>query len=205
MRRSIPCSFLNSIGDVVHQGLVPVVAAQMGVAVGGEDLEDPVGDVEDRDVERAAAQVEDGDLLVLLLVEAIGQRRRRRLVDDPRHLQPGDLAGVLGRLPLAVVKIRRHRDHRLADLVAQVALRRFLELSQDQGRDLRRRVVFLVGVDLDKLVRPPDDLVGDHLFLGLDLVMAAAHEPLDRVDRFGRVGDRLALRRVADQARPPWA
>ncbi len=83
--------------------------------------------------------------------------------------------------------------------MAQVAFGRFLELSQDQRRDLGRRVVFLVGVDLDELVRPPDDLVGDHLLFGLDLVMAAAHEPLDRVDRLGGVGDRLALRRVADQ------
>ena len=114
-------------------------------------------------------------------------------------LEPGDLAGVLGRLPLTVVKIGRDRDHGLADLVAQIALRRFLELSQDQRRDLGRRVVFLVGVDLDEVARPPDDLVRDHLFFGLDLVMAAAHEPLDRVDRLGRVGDRLALRRVADQ------
>ena len=202
MRRSIPCSFLNSFGDVVHQGLVPVVAAQMSVAVGRKHLEDAVGHVEDRDVERAAAQVEDGDLLVLLLVEPVGQRRRGRLVDDPRDLEPGDLAGVLGRLPLAVVKISRHRDHGLADLVPQVALGRLLELAQDHRRDLGRRVILLVRVDLDELVRPPHNLVGDHLLLGLHLVMTAPHEPLDRVDRLGGVGDRLALGRVADQHVP---
>ena len=161
-----PLLLLELVGDVVDQGLVPVVAAQVGVAVGREDLEDAVGDVEDRDVERAAAEVEDGDLLVLLLVEPIGQRRGRRLVDDPRDLQPGDLAGVLGGLPLAVVEVGRDGDDRLADLVAQIALRGFLELAQDQRRDLRRRVILAVDVHLHKIARPADDLVGDHLLFG---------------------------------------
>ena len=119
MRRSIPCSFLNSFGDVIHQGFIPVVAAEMSVAVGRKHLEDAVGHVEDRDVEGAAAQVEDRDLLVLLLLKAVGQRRGGRLVDDPRDFEPGDLARILGRLPLTVVKISRDRDDRLADLVPQ--------------------------------------------------------------------------------------
>ena len=119
LRRSIALLLLELVGDVVDQRLVPVVAAQVGVAVGREDLEDAVGHVEDRDVERAAAEVEDGDLLVLLLVEPVGQGRGGRLVDDPRDLQAGDLAGVLGRLPLAVVEVGRDGDDRLADLVAR--------------------------------------------------------------------------------------
>ena len=136
-----PLLLLELVGDVVDQGLVPVVAAEVGVAVGREDLEDAVADVEDRDVERAAAEVEDRDLLVLLLVEAVGQGRGGRLVDDPGDFQAGDLAGVLGRLALAVVEVGRDGDHRLADLVAEVALGRLLELAEDQRRDLRRRVV----------------------------------------------------------------
>jgi len=43
----------------------------------------------------AAAQVEHGNLLVLLLLQAIGERRGRGFVDDPLDLQPGDPAGVL--------------------------------------------------------------------------------------------------------------
>ena len=38
-----PLLFLELVGDVVDQGLVPVVAAQVGVAVGREHLEDAVG------------------------------------------------------------------------------------------------------------------------------------------------------------------
>ena len=48
----------------------------------------------DRDVEGAAAQVEDRYQAVLALVEPVGERRGSRLVDDAQHLEAGDLAGV---------------------------------------------------------------------------------------------------------------
>jgi hypothetical protein len=41
--------------------MVEVVAAEEGVAVGGLHLEHAVADFEDGDVERAAAEVVDGD------------------------------------------------------------------------------------------------------------------------------------------------
>ena len=84
--------------------------------------------------------------------------------------------------------------------VAQVGLGGLLELAQDHRRDLRRRVLLAVDVHLDQLVGPADDLVGDQLLFRLDLVVPAAHEALDRVDRAPRVGDRLPLGRVADEA-----
>ena len=60
-------------------------------------LEDAVADVEDRDVERAAAEVEDGDLLVGLLVQAVGQAISPAAVGSLMmrlDLEAGDLAGV---------------------------------------------------------------------------------------------------------------
>jgi hypothetical protein len=54
-------------------------------------LEDAVADLEDRDVERAAAEVVHRDRLVLLLVEAVGERRSGRLVDDARTSSPAIL------------------------------------------------------------------------------------------------------------------
>ena len=105
----MPWSFLNSATSQSMSALVEVVAAEVRVAVGGLHLEHALGQLEHRDVVGAAAQVEHGDLLVLLLVEAVGQRRRRRLVDDAEHVEAGDLAGVLGGLALGVVEVRRAR------------------------------------------------------------------------------------------------
>jgi hypothetical protein len=53
------------------------------VSVRGLHFEDAFTELQDRDVECAAAEVVDGDELVLLLVEAVGQRGRGGLVDDP--------------------------------------------------------------------------------------------------------------------------
>ena len=187
----------------VDDALVEVVAAEVRVAVGRLDLEHALAQLEDRDVERAAAQVVDGDLLVVLLVEAVGERRRGGLVDDPLDLEARDAAGVLGRLALRVVEVGRDGDDRLGDLLAEVRLGVGLELLEDHRRDLGRRVALAVGDDLDAVgLGVLLDRVRDEGLRALDLgvVPAAAHEALDRVDGVGRVGDRLALGQLADDA-----
>ena len=183
---------LELVGHVVDQALIEVVAAEVGVAVGADDAEHAVGHFEHRDVERAAAEVEHDDLLVLLLVQAVGQRGGRRLVDDPRHLQAGDLAGVLGGLPLGVVEIRRDGNHGLVHLVAQVGFGGFLELPQGERGNLRRRVIVAVDVNLDVVFRAADHLVGHDFLFGGHFVVAASHETLDRRDGARGVGDRLS-------------
>ena len=87
--------------------MVEILAAEEGVAIGGFHLEHAVADFEDRNVEGAAAQVVNRDRAVVLLVHAVGERGGGRLVDDAKHFEPGDLAGVLGRLALGVVEIGR--------------------------------------------------------------------------------------------------
>jgi len=98
------------------------------VAVGRFHFHHAFAHFEDRNVERAAAEIVNRDGFVLLLVQPVSQRRRRRLIDDTHHFQTGNLAGVLGGLPLRVVEVRRHRDHRLRDLLPQVRFGRFLSL-----------------------------------------------------------------------------
>ena len=111
-------------------------------------LEDAVADLEHRHVERAAAEVEDEDRLVrAFLVEAVGERGGRGLVDDAQHLEAGDLAGLLGGLALGVVEVRGDGDHGLDDRVAEVRLGVALELLQDAGADLLRGVLLAVDVD----------------------------------------------------------
>ncbi len=135
------------------------------------------------------------------LVEAIGERGRGRLVDDAQHFEAGDLAGVLGGLTLGVVEVGGNGDDGLLDLLAEIGFRRLLHLLQDEGGDLRGRIGLAVGLDPGVAVRGLDDLVGDELLVLLDhrVVVAAADQALDREDGLFRIGDRLALGRLADE------
>ncbi len=118
-----------------EQQIVDVVAAQVRVAVGGQHFEDAVLELQDRNVEGAAAEVVHGDDAVLALVEAVGERRGGRLVDQAQHFETGDAAGVLGGLALRVVEVRRHGDDGLAVLAPRNTLRR----SASAGAGRRRR------------------------------------------------------------------
>ena len=167
------------LGDEpVDDALVPVVAAEVRVARGALDLEHAVADLEHRHVERAAAEVEDEDrLVVAFLVEPVRERGRGGLVDDAQHLEARDLAGLLGGLALGVVEVGGHGDDGLVHGLAEVALGVALQLHQDAGADLLRLVRLAVDVDLP----------------------VGAHVALDRADRAIGVGDGLALGDLADQ------
>ena len=95
----------------------------------------PSSSSEHGDVEGAAAQIVDGEGAVLLLLQAVGERRRGRLVDQAQHLEAGQARGVLGGLALGVVEVRGHGDDRAAD-VAKLVLGLLLEDPQDLGADL---------------------------------------------------------------------
>ena len=185
--------------DPILNALVEVVAAEVRVAVGGLDLDHAFADFEDRDVEGPAAEVVDGDDLVLLLVHTVGQGRGRRLVDDPFDLEAGDLTGVLGGLALAVVEVGRNGDDRPLDLFPEVVLGGLFQLLEDERRDLGRGVQLAVRLDADVAVLGLGHLERDLLDLLADFAVSPAHESLDRVDGIFRVGHPLSFRDLADQ------
>ena len=82
LRRSTPCSFWNSSASASMMRWSKSSPPRCVSPFGRLDAEDAVRDLEDRDVERAAAEVVDGDALGVLLVEAVRERGGRRLVDD---------------------------------------------------------------------------------------------------------------------------
>jgi hypothetical protein len=96
---------LERVGQIFDDLGVEILAAEEGVAIGGLHLEHAVADLQDRDVERAAAKVVDRDRLAVLLLQPVGERSRGRLVDDAQHFKTGNLAGILGRLALRVVEV----------------------------------------------------------------------------------------------------
>ena len=102
--------------------------------MGRADLEHAVADLEDRDVEGATAEVEDENrLVVVALVEPVGEGGRGRLVDDAQHFEPGDRARLGGGGALGVVEVGGNGDDRLGHLFAQVGLGVALEFHQGAG------------------------------------------------------------------------
>ena len=188
-------------GQPFDYGLVEVVASEVGVTVGGLDLEHTVAELEYGYIESTATEVVDGDLHVLvLLVETVCKRCRGRLVDDTLHLETRDLAGLLGGLALRVGEVSGHRDDRLGHFLAQVVLGRLLHLLKDDRRNLLRRILASVDVYAGRVVVAAHYAVGHAGNLVAYLVVGLAHESLDREYGVLRIGDRLTLGGVADLA-----
>ncbi|ELY37977.1 putative NAD-specific glutamate dehydrogenase [Halalkalicoccus jeotgali B3] len=173
-----PVVVLELLGEVVDDRVVPVVATQIVVPVGRDDLVNPTSEIENGDVEGSPTEVVDENGLVRIVVEPVGHRGGGRLVDDALDLEAGDLAGVLRRLALLVVEVRWHRDDGLLDVVAEVLLGVAFNLLEDHRRELFGRVLFA---------------------LDLDGIIVLAHVAFDRGDRPVGVLDRLVLRRFADE------
>src|SRR5690242_14323479 len=101
---------MNVVEGNGDKQIVDVVATEMSVAIGGDDFEDAVVKLKDRNVEGATAKVVDGNNAILFLVETVGQGGGRWLVYEAKHIQTGDASGIFCGLPLSVVEVRRHRD-----------------------------------------------------------------------------------------------
>ncbi len=178
--------------------VVDVIAAEVGVAAGGDDLEDALVQLEDGDVEGAAAEVVDGDDAVFAaveLVEAIRERGGGGLVYETKDVEAGDAARVLGGLALRVVEVGGNGDDGLGDRRAEEAFGVFLELQQDVRGDLGRREREAADVELQHLARLETfrELKGEEFEFGFDVPDVAAHEPLDGVDRvFGVMQEDVA-------------
>ena len=126
---------LELIHDPGNDRVVPVVAAQVGVAVGSFYFEDAVADFQHGNIEGAAAKVINGDVFIGLLVQAVGQGRSGRFVDDAAHFQAGDFTGGLGRVALGVVEIGGNGNHGFRDGFAQFRFSVGFQLGQHHGSD----------------------------------------------------------------------
>ncbi|MNQ77510.1 NAD-specific glutamate dehydrogenase [compost metagenome] len=159
-------------------------------------------DFDHRDVEGTATQViDDHGVVALGLVHTVGQRRGGRLVDDALDVQTGDAPGILGGLALAVVEIRRNRDHRFGYWLAEIVFGGLLHLLENLGRNLWRRHLLAIHFDPGVAVVGLDDLVRHHLDVFLHNVFfeAATDQALHRIQGVMRIGHCLTLGRLANQ------
>src|SRR5690606_19669936 len=120
--------------NVVHEPVVEVVSAQVGVAVGRQNFEGRfafvVSQLQDSNVEGSAAKVVYGDLFVFFALDSGRQSGRGRLVDNTLNVEAGDLSSVVGGLALSIVKVGRNGNDRFSYRFAQVSFGVCLDLLQ---------------------------------------------------------------------------
>ena len=116
----------------------------MIVSRGGKNLYDAVPYLYNRHVKCSSAKIVHKYLLRLTIVQSIGKSRRCRLIYDSKHIQPRYSSGILGRLPLAVVKISGDCYDCIRYRSAQITLSIALQLCKYDGRYLLRRIILAV-------------------------------------------------------------
>merc|ERR1719506_1002879 len=196
---------VEDLDEVFHDALVEILASQVCVAIGRDDLEDAVVDREQRHVECAAAKVVHKNVLLCLLVETVRDGRGSGLVDDPENLKAGDGSRILSRLALRVVEVGRHSDDGVLHLLAEVVLRGLLHLRQHHRGDLLRHELLRLALHLHRdhrLATLVHKVEREELLVALNrlLVVLAPDEALHVEKRLGRVDRGLGLRGLADQA-----
>ena len=170
--------------DVVQRDgdeeVVDVVAAEVRVAAGCDDLEDSLMQFEDGNIECAAAEVVHRDDAVFLLVEPVRQSCCRRLIHEAKDFESGDTTGVFSGLALRVVEVCGHGDDGLRDGVAEESLGILLQLLQDVGGDLGRRQCQTADAQAERLA-------------GFGVVGQAEREELQFRFNVGQVASHQAL------------
>ncbi|QGI60123.1 hypothetical protein CEK27_004094 [Fusarium fujikuroi] len=157
---------LDKVADEVD---IEILTTEVGVTVGGLDLEDTVLDLEDRDIEGTTTKIVDSDNAVSLLLKTVGKGGGSRLVDDTENVETGNLTGILGALSLRVVEVSGDGDDGVLDGLGEVGLGGLLHLVEDETTNLRRRVVLATSSDPGVAVGVLDDFVRDLLDITLNL------------------------------------
>jgi hypothetical protein len=187
------------------QQMVDVVAAQVRVAIRRQHFENPVVQFQNRNVECAAAQVVHRHDAVFALIEPVGQRRRSRLIDQSQDFQARNASGILGGLPLRIVKVCRHRDDGLVHGDPEVFLGILLQLPQNHRRNLGRCVGAIAELELNHRIAAGGHTKRKELQLFLDIRQPAAHQPFHGINCAFRLRHQQLARWIADHyfaARP---
>ncbi len=120
--------FFEGVSQEVDDAFINMVTTEVGVTVGRFNFDHAVTHFEDGDVERTATEIEDGNLFIGLLIEAVGQSGCGWFVDNSLDVQAGDGTGVFGCLALGIVEIGRNGDNGVGYLFTKVVFGRLFEL-----------------------------------------------------------------------------
>ena len=113
---------LSGSREVRNDRAVDVVASEVRISVGREDLENTLVQLENRDVERPAAEIVNRDLCsAAQLIQSVGESRGGGLVHDALDRKTRELAGAFRGAALRVIEVRGHGDHGTRNRTAECA------------------------------------------------------------------------------------
>ena len=175
------------LDDPAGDGMVEIVAAQGGIAAGGQHFEHTGRQAQDGNVKGTAAQVIDGHHAFGVLVQAVGHGSGGRLIEQAQHVQACQACSVFGRLALSVVEIGWHGDHRAYQLATQGRFGPLTQHLEDVGGHFHRAFRALHGIDERHVRLTANKAVRQLLAQLLDVGNAAPHQALDRQHGVQRV------------------
>jgi hypothetical protein len=189
---------LEAAGEELDDAVVPILAAELVISLRSEDADLARIEVEEGDVEGAAAEVIDQQGLVPVgSLHAVGDGRGGGLIDDLQNLEPGPPAGFERCLPLGVAEVSGDGDHGMGDRSAERPFGVLLQCGEQEGRELDRRVIARLGMEDE--VRDPHLAFKERRHLGLAgrlqllRLLADEHLALPQADdrRSGRRADTI--------------
>jgi hypothetical protein len=91
---------------MVDKAIVKIFSTKMSITSSGLYFKNTLLDSKERYIERSSSKIEDKDIAFAgnLLVETVGDRSSRWLVDDSEIVRAGDRSGILCCLPLRVIE-----------------------------------------------------------------------------------------------------
>jgi len=166
--------------EEIYEFDIEIFTSKSGISVGGLHFEDTSGNLEDGDIEGTTTEIVNSNDLTVSLVLSEGEGSGGGLVDDTLNIEVSDLTSILGGLSLGIVEVSGDSDDGLLDSGADVRLSGLLHLGEDEGSDLRRRVLLSSSFNPGISVGSSNDLVRQvlHISLSLGIIKSAANKSL---------------------------
>ncbi len=152
---------------------------------------------QDRDIERAAAEIVDGDFAALLLVQAVGEGCGCWFIHEAQHFEPGDSSRIFRSLALSVIEIRGDSDYRAIDGFVEEIFGPGFQFAQDECRNLGWREDFVAEPHANHVGAARLDAEGKNLQLVFDVFGRTPHETLHRINCALGLRKQALLRRLS--------
>ena len=179
--------------------MVEVVAAERGITAGRQHFKHAATQAQNRDIEGAAAEVVNRDNAFFAGVQTVGDRRRRRFIEQTQDVQPRQTRRVFRSLALCIVKVSGHGNDHTIQLARQRFRRPRRQRFQDIGRNTYRVEQTCRRFNHRQTIFTGLELIRQMGIARLNIRQRAAHHAFYRADGVSRVLRRVRARRVTDR------